>query len=124
MKTIILTAVLLMSSISHAWEFRKNPDRFPSLGFNLSTSRLDGKRDWTDLPGTFLSRTQSDRGFLDMNSMGLDIRFPISNGVTLTFSYDRLEYESLLTRDQNIITVNDSFSGDRFGFSTRIYFNK
>ncbi len=124
----IAYALMVLSFIgicqAHAWEFSRNPDRFPSVGLNANTARLDGERNNVNLPGTGLQQPFKDSGSLDFDAIGADVRLPINDGITLNFTYDRLTYGSNLVRDGNVYQQKDHFSGNRFGFGIRVYLNK
>ncbi len=121
---LIVLSFLFVSMSAHAKEYPRNPDRFPSLGLNASTSRLSGARTHINSPGSTMVQGQDDSGTIDNESFGADFRLPINNGVTLNVSWDRVSYNSSLTRTGNIYEANDNFDGNRFGLGLRVYFNK
>lgn len=115
LKVSIFLLLLSFPTLSHAWEFSKNPDRFPSLGFNVSSSRMTGSSTY---------RTIEDKGPIDQESFGADVRLPVGDGVTLNFSYDQISYAAVLERNHYGLSTVDNYHGSRYGLGLRVYFNK
>lgn len=124
MKTLIASILLLSASVVSAREFALNPDRFPSLGFNVSNTSLSGHRDEVDMPNPALTRDLGGKLTSNYDAIGADIRLPVSDGVTLTFFGDAVNSDTTFTRSGNIYRQADKLSGYRYGLSMRVYFNK
>lgn len=124
MKKLIAVALLFGASSAHAWEFARNPDRFPSAAFNVSNSNLDGTRAEIDQPGGAPSRIQSGLDHSVFYSIGGDVRLPLQESLTLSVYYDFLSQDDRFIRENNVYKQTDSSNGYRCGFSLRVYFNK
>jgi hypothetical protein len=132
MKTIIAIAVLLLAPLSaRAWEFPRNPDRFPSVGFAVTNSNENGTRYESDGPYPALTRTQSGPEHFGGHTIGGDVRLPASDCLTFGFSYEHIE--SLHTFDRHggdyqptgvLYSEKLSTSGYRYGVTARLYFSK
>lgn len=123
-KLILILGLLLLPTISHSWEFNRNPDRFPSVGFNFSTSRLDGHRIEDSHPAAPLTRIDRGDQSLNLSSAGLDLRLPLSNDLTFSLGYDHLESSAKYLRDPDIYKESVDLSGYDVKASLRLYFNK
>lgn len=123
MKKIIFVVFLLVSSNSFAWEFNRNPDRFPSVGFNVSNYSLSGTRN--DVSQVNATLTQRLAGPLthNINSIGLDLRLPVSDQLTFTLSADNVSSDSKFTRDFGY-TESYSLTGYHYSLGARLYFSK
>lgn len=124
MKTLTFVLLLSTASICSAWEFPRNPDRFPSFGFNVTNTELDGSRFQISSPTTALTR--NDKGSLStfVHALGGDIRLPVSNQLTVTLSGDYIESESDFIRDSRVYSETDKIDGYRYGLSFRLYLSK
>lgn len=105
MKIIYLTALVYFASVATAgaWEFPKNPDRFPSFGLETSAGKLAGipKATPTGAPHT-------DGGFVQGK---VDLRLPVSSYITVN-----------LLGESTGINNNLEFSeGHRVGLGVRVY---
>jgi hypothetical protein len=126
MKTIIATIVVTLSlAASHAfaWDIPENPDRFPSVGLNMSNAALNGPRSEIDGPAR-RQRIQHGDESSDLHSLGADIRLPATQSLTFTVSYDHLEGSSHFEREGGIYKQSSNLDGYRWGFGMRLYFNK
>lgn len=126
MKTFIAAVVLFLAvpAVSHAWEFSRNPDRFPSLAFNVSNASLPGHRDEVDNPTGASSRIQSGATKSELLTIGGDVRLPLQESLTLSVYYDFVSTDDTFTRQNNVYKQTDKADGYRAGFSLRLYFNK
>jgi len=125
MKKIIMASLLmLLTPLIHAWECPRNPDRFPSLGLNISTAKLTGDKNYVNNPGLPNPQPFKDSGHQDFDSVGADVRLPVTDGLTFSVSYDQISANGDYTRDQNIFKQSDNFDGYRVGVGVRMYFNK
>jgi len=77
MKRIIVvwTLVSTLAGVAGAWSTKENPDRYPSVGLDVSSGKLAGI-----LKETPAGAAHTDGGFVKGL---LDARVPISNVVTL-----------------------------------------
>lgn len=105
MKTIALTILVYFASAAAAgaWEFQKNPDRFPSFGIETSAGKLPG------IPkATPDGAPHTDGGFVQGK---VDLRLPVSSYITL----------NLLGESTGINNNLEFTEGHRFGFGLRVY---
>lgn len=101
--TSIALLVTIMTRQSFAWEFRSNPDRYPSFGLEASEGKLAGIQ--KDTPS---GAPHTDGGFIDGK---LDIRLPISDYITVN-----------AFGESTGINNNLQFSeGNRIGIGVRVY---
>lgn len=75
MKKLIVALVLLSPAISFAFDKSQNPDRYTSVGLDVSTGKLAGM-----VKDTAAGAPHTDGGFVKGL---LDVRMPISNALTL-----------------------------------------
>lgn len=75
MKSVIVASILLVSSSVFALDRSLNPDKYPSIGLDVSGGKLAGIL--KDVPA---GAPATDGGFVKGL---LDLRMPISNAVTL-----------------------------------------
>lgn len=95
--------MLLLSTSGYAWEFEKNPDRYPSFGIEAASGHLAGT-----LKDTQPGAPHTDGGYVQGK---LDIRLPISSMITVNFF-----------GEQTGINNNLQFSdGSRVGIGVRVY---
>lgn len=123
-KLILVLGLLLLPTISHSWEFNRNPDRFPSLGFNASTSKLEGHRIEDSHPAHPLTRIDGGPESLNLSAVGADVRLPLSQDLTFSLAYDHLESSSKFRREPDIFKESTELSGYNVKASVRLYFNK
>lgn len=126
MKILIAGLILIAPTIAGAWEVPGNPDRFPSVGLNIGNGELSGPRYESDLPGTSLNRNQGGHEKNFFHSLGADVRVPIHQSVTLSFSYDALDSDNHYSRQSNgqsIYETSNNLSGYRYGIGLRLYLN-
>lgn len=125
MKTLIGVFLVGFCSVANAWEVDKNPDRFVSFGFNVSSSRLEGSRTESNLPNNpALNLITNNDGSVDFDTVGGDIRLPVHRSITLTLSYDKVTTSSSFVRSENVYQTKDNLSGSRYGLGMRFYLNK
>jgi hypothetical protein len=116
MKTLIAIAALLLSPVvSSAWEFQKNPDRFPSLGLTYTGTEEDG--DYNAL-----------QSFQDVEgkrkSLILDTRLPLSNSFTLSLGFGKASTH-VIGLESPYYNANDlNTSGTTMVISGRYYFSR
>lgn len=131
-ETLLFVAVTMLSCSAQAWEFSRNPDRFPSLGLHVINGSVKGDRYETDLPGTVGSRSQSGPESESTYTLGADIKLPINHGMTLGFFYDQHEIDRVYKRNRAptnttgevIFKETSNLNGYRYGFDFRLYLNK
>lgn len=125
MKYLILSLSLFsVTTISYGWEFESNPDRFPSVGINVNTTQLVGDRAEIDQPSPILTRNQGGPIKSTYDSIGVDLRLPVSNHLTFTFYGDSIRSDDSFKRKGDQYKETNTVSGARYGFSVRMYFNK
>ena len=126
MKTTIavIALTLLVAGNAGAWEFQRNPDRFPSVGLDFANSYASGDRNEKDLPNTSLSRTQtgSERNY--GYEVGGDLRLPVTDSITVSGFYHRLTEDAHFTREGGVYKEDNLSKGYRYGLSVRVYLNK
>jgi hypothetical protein len=126
MKNLIAAVMILAPSVAGAWEFNRNPDRFPSVGFNILNSYESGDRNENDTPSVSLTRHQSGPVTNFTYKLGADVRLPINQSMTLTLRYDAIESDNHFTRvsnGQEIYKESESLSGYQYGIGIRFYMN-
>lgn len=123
MKTLTFIVVLLAASSAQAWEFRDNPDRFPSVGVNVAASSLKGDKREVDGPGGSLERARTGSASLCSHWVGLDVRLPINSVMTLNFYGDSINTEDNFTRDFNVYHETTGLNGYHYGAGIRFYMN-
>ena len=127
-KTVALLALMVLPA--RAWEFRQNPDRFPSVGLTVLNTKLDARRDGIDVNNMGEQiLLNKDRGNGDESEIGADVRLPVTESVTFTFLYSHVNQTYDLTRPayftgQTIYREHGDWSGNRYGFNVRLYLNK
>lgn len=114
----------LPMSRANAWEFSRNPDRFPSLGFNLNNSHLSGTRGEVDQPTTILTRNQGGTDIIDTYAVGADLRLPVSDQWTVTLLADSYSLDSSFHRNGDAYRESQKLDGYRYGINLRLYFSK
>ena len=122
---IALGVSLVLAQQAKAWEFARNPDRFPSIGLNISAADLNGKRDEVSQPANpILAMNAGGDVDYQSNTVGADVRLPVNDGMTLTLSADHFDNRSTFERKGNLYRESESLRGVRYGLGVRIYFNK
>jgi hypothetical protein len=132
MKTIIAVTLLLCAPLSaRAWEFSRNPDRFPSIGVKVSNADVNGTRYESDGPYAALQRTQSGPEHWGEHVLGADVRLPASDCLTFGFAYDHIEGSHTYDRNAGpyqtggtIYSEKIDTSGYRYTLTARLYFSK
>lgn len=99
----LIVLIVSVASVANAWEFQKNPDRFPSFGLETSTGKLAGMA--KDVPA---GAPRTDGGFVQGR---LDLRLPISSCITVN-----------LSGEHTGVNNNLQFSeGHRLALGVRVY---
>lgn len=126
MKTLIgfVAAVVFFGVSAMAWEFPRNPDRFPSIGFNAIDMELEGDRIDIDQPTLATTRTQSGPLTQSLYMIGADVRLPLNDQITLTLAADSVSGDSSFSRGGNTFKEDSRVKGHRLGVGLRLYFSK
>jgi hypothetical protein len=132
MKRLLMIAALLAAARSAgAWEFARNPDRFPSVGFSVTNSYLSGRRYEDDLPGGAPDRVQSGKQELSGYGMGLDARLPLSDQITVGVFAEQQSLDMRFGRDSGPFSTGRVYyretakmEGYKYGVTARLYFSK
>lgn len=123
MKTILLL-VILCPAASFAWEIPKNPDRFPSLGLNISNADYDGSSQnvlWVSPVYTLNDNYKSE---YEERLKGFDLRLPLHESFTFEFGFDRVKTHSKKTLSNNKYIKYDDLNGNSYKLGVRFYFNQ
>lgn len=120
----IVVMLLIASNRAFAWEYPRNPDRFPSIGFNASSMDLSGHRDEVSMPSIDLTNALGGSQKFASNSIGADLRLPVNDGLTLTLAADSFDTRSDFMRNGNVYKESQSLTGFRYSLGLRLYFNK
>lgn len=125
MKKILFISLFLLPLRAHAWEFPRNPDRFPSVGFNVANTNLTGTRSEISQPNN-PALTLAYNGSLKRSdySIGGDLRLPVSDQLTFTLFADSVNSDTTFNRAQNVYKETDKIDGYRYGLNIRLYFSK
>ena len=123
-KLIVALMFLSVSGSARAWEFARNPDRFPSVGLNVSNENISGRRNEIDQPSPILTRNQGGPISTSYYSYGADIRLPASDQITFTLFADSINTDTTFTRVDNVYKQRDKLDGYRYGLGVRLYFSK
>lgn len=123
---VVFGLVLLIVGIkpARAWEFPRNPDRFPSVGFNISSADLGGERDEVSTPSTVLTNAQGGPVDFSGNTAGMDVRLPVNDGMTLSISADHYDNRTDFKRNGGTYRESESLRGFKYGLGVRVYFNR
>ncbi len=115
---------MLGAGAARAWEFPRNPDRFPSVGFNVTNGSISGHRDEVDTPPpTYLFRTNVGNTDMDTHTLGADLRLPLHESVTFVFGYDSIESNYHFVRAGDVFHETERLSGYRYTVGFRLYLN-
>jgi hypothetical protein len=120
--TLTIAAFLIAASAS-AWERPLNPDRFPSIGLNVDNFHTSGE--FTSVSSPNLPLTLVERGPAQdsYTGLGVDVRFPATDSVTLGAGYTHIDGDSVHSRNNNIYRESVNYTGYRLTFSARLYLN-
>lgn len=113
----IATALLLVSTLSTsllAWEFDKNPDRFPSLGLNYTGTSDTGQYKVIGLSQDIESNA---------HTVVLDTRLPLSNSLTLAIGAGTTSSHSEGKGGGSFNADQLDQDGGLFTVGARYYFN-
>lgn len=126
---VFLGVFALFCLNANAWEIKRNPDRFPSIGLHVGNLNLSGDRTETVITTTgkeFPYRNSEET--IDGWKGGFDLRLPATKNITFTFGYDRVEMDDYFTRRNTLggdqykeKIVLDGYSYD---FGIRFYLSK
>lgn len=116
MKKFILAAMLLAPTAGYCWEFPKNPDRFPSLGFNYTGVAETGNIKATNNEGQDLE-TKS-------GALVLDTRMPLSDSFTLYLGIGATSSNIKGKESSSLLANETDTSGGLFTIGGRYYFNR
>ena len=115
----ITLTICLLAAVSEAADYDQNPDRFPSLGFNLT---LGGG------PGTFDFKSGGASGSQDTSTgtygLTVDARVPVNQSVT--FSTGLAFMANSLTAEETSQSIGQEVKSTNFIFNVglRYYFNQ
>lgn len=116
---LFMVAVVIGVVKCNAWEYPQNPDRFPSIGLNLSGENGTGDVKYPSMPALGsqdLSGTSS--AFI------LDTRLPLSNSFTLNLALGGTSSELKGDANATFESSKQTMSGGIFNIGVRYYFNK
>lgn len=116
--TLIVVGFMLISLTLKAQEYPRNPDRFPSFGLNYSNSMVKG-----DSGSVSTSETLVGSENLKVDTIGLDVRIPVSNQITVSAAYEMIDGG----RTSSIRNLSQSFTnldGYKASFGVRFYLNE
>lgn len=128
-----VVVTMLLFGQAQAWEFKNNPDRFPSIGIHVMNGSVKGDRFETDLPDRpTMSRTQSGPESEMTYTVGADVKVPINQGMTLGFFYNHHEINRTYERNHSqffnngevLLRETSNLNGYQYGFDFRLYMNK
>ena len=121
MKSLVIAVslVTLASITLNAWEFPNNPDRFMSLGLNLTSQSAEGE--WE-------SPTHPEWGNQDtearLRTLIFDVRIPVSNSTTFNVAVGTLDIETESDRTFLLYAEKEDMKGGIFQIGFRHYLNK
>lgn len=111
--------VVLTTTPSFADEFERNPDRFPSIGLNLS---FGGEKGTTEIEDGFLSADQDTE--IGIFRLTLDTRVPVSNSWTLYGALSLTGTAVEMDETFDLAGSNTETGGITINLGARYYFNK
>jgi hypothetical protein len=117
-------AVGLFAARVGAWEVKRNPDRFISLGLHTSIEHLAGDHSNVLNPNTCNEIVQMENESSNVTAAGFDVRVPLFAQVTFTFAYDKIRRDMGQVRAGNTFQSYEGVSGDRVDMGVRFYFVK
>lgn len=125
MKTLLIGLISLgCLRTAHAWEVKDNPDRYISIGLNVSQEHLAGDNNNLLNPNTASETLQPQTESLNLGAVGYDVRVPMFKQFTFMFSYEKLTLDSELIRSGNTFQSHAGLRGDRFSMGVRFYLVK
>lgn len=88
MKRVGLIALILSAAaVANAWEIEKNPDRYPSIGLDVSSGRLAGLPKGGTPIGSLIGNTAGISSSANTDGKfvagQLDVRLPVSSALTV-----------------------------------------
>lgn len=121
---MMATVIILSSNSSFAGGFINNPDRYPSIGFSLGMTDIEGGNTETIGVNTPLPFTEAQDTTLKTQDLTVDIRLPVSQAWTLFGAFSFFSQE--MTRDGRTALngVNQDLDGVGFRVGARYYFNR
>lgn len=120
MRKLLLATVLLavFGGVSHAEEFAKNPDRFPSIGLEILKAGETGT-------GTAQGNISADQGLsIDVFQLVFDFAVPVSNSVTFSGAIGHSQTDSSSDRTNLLLGYDANTNGFFFKLGVRYYFNQ
>lgn len=127
MKSIIKSFVfisLVSVSSSYAWNFPRNPDYAPSIGFHVTNYNVEGSRTEIDMPSGHADRSFYGLEDRSKDTYGTDLRLPIHSGITVNFFYDKINMAENFSREGNVYQEKTLLKGYEMGFGIRCYFSQ
>lgn len=116
MKWVLL--FLLVPTIAGAWEFKTNPDRYPSLGLSGSTVQgASGTHDNTLVGGIGILGTTG----LEESTYHGDLRLPFTDWATFQVGVDRVERAWTYQANDNQVFTRSTMNYWRLDFGLRVY---
>ena len=122
----MLAVIVLFSFVatSKAYEQPRNPDRFISLGLNVENLQQSGDFTAVSMPSVILTDVSRGPAQENYTGIGLDVRIPANDCLTLSAGYMNLVGDSSHSRDNGLYTEKIKFTGYRLNFGARLYFNR
>ncbi len=110
--------LLLCTLPLKAQEYPRNPDRFPSFGVSYSNSMVNG--DSGSVAGT---TTLIGSENVKADTIGADIRIPVSNQITVSAAYEMINGDRTNTV-RNLSQGYTNLDGYKASFGVRFYLNE
>jgi len=116
----VLGLVTVVSVVNcGAWEYPQNPDRFPSIGLNLTGESMAGEVKSPSFPAL---GSQDIEG--TDSTLVLDTRLPLSNSFTLNIALGGTRNETKYKQTPTQDSAEIKGDGGIFSIGCRYYFNK
>ena len=120
MKIIMMIAVVMLtSSVVGAWEKKRNPDRFTSMGINLTSQASTGLWEST-LNDAFNNQSVNTTSSLFV----VDLRVPVTNWLTLNSAIGIVSHSIAAEETPYLAGQNLNQDGGMFSIGARFYFNR
>jgi len=115
---MMLMVLALCAASAHAWEKKANPDRFTSVGINLTGQSANGIWDTT------LRNTLGNQSVKTNASMFVvDLRVPVTNWMTLNTAVGLTSVTLEAEETPYLAGQKVNQSGGMFSVGARFYFN-
>ena len=114
-RLFIALSLVVIPSLSFAWEHPKNPDRFPSLGLTYAANALEGD---------FASAGTSQDIESESSELLIDTRLPLSDSFTLSVGLGGVSTNTKGKDSPTLFSSETDASGGSFVISGRWYFNR